>query len=752
MPYLVKGNAEQLFSAFGLSDFLYKSEARDIVEKDLPRTLFFGTEKEANVHLQAWRKEESSHYYTQGNMSAGNLQFLLGIKPFKKKGELDEEYHKHYVCHHFAYVNNEERPCGLMVAYRKDNPSQWLMGLVINTTAAPADREVILLSNIQLMDAIKSFHDGLSITVVLIEKNHFIDRLGLAVLQTLVRTVLNAQQGDIKINYERINLLLRTMVISQEKAILINPINCSELYISLLFAKEDPVLDFIVQKNIYISFTMLNDYLLSDSELHKELNGIELIDDIKTYRNLIQMTLVFYEEKTLESNRKFLSDHAFIRIFGGLMWDPKQITLLPFMLKEGYTQDLMQFILKEDIYYQALNTLVAMELAQKVGTLFENADKLSELQYIHGVADEATKRLCLVFWVKARLTLDGYKEIVAAAKKYPLMPETLVYLDKKGVVVNGIEGLKQQALKPETHLKESIAYHFFRGDTDQVYRKNLKELNPKELEAVSKALYTLKISETSPARDLYEYRLVLEHSKQGEGLRIFLPQIATHKNSSDRQVLINVLYKGVRWGIAEQGKTILAIENKEQQTLANDLRDRFICVKQLQDLEFDNKTITWAAQVDNKKSICFRQVIFQVEAQCKAIFEQLSSSVSTREMLLIWQEQEANYRKNLYKIAYNAFSNPKEFEKAKKGVQDLEKSILAIIDPPRDSKLHKAFVIITNIVIALLSLGVANYIKEKRTGNYWFFTQSKSGENVRALSKEIIRFIEPEEPNDGFNP
>lgn len=750
MHYLIKGNAQQLCSAFGNPQFVEQTNTKDILTQDLSSTHFIGTATQANQHLDLWKQQTSGKYYTKGDMSAGILQYLLGLEPLKKADEDSEEYMQHYSCQHFAYINDTNETCGLMIMYRRDKPSQWMIGFVKKPYLDPKNREVILLSSFNLSDDIKRPEFKVTVALVPFLENQLMKQLGSAFPRELLKNAVNPETGEISKHFEKINLLMRTLHVTPEGATLQDPINYSKVNLSDLFA-ENPALDLIVQYGIHLSFAMLRKCLSEDSRLRKKLEGIKLTDDKRINKNLLQMLVIFYEEKMLKDTRELLKDLEFIRLFGGFMWDKVQIKLIPFLRNKHYSDKLMQLILSEEIYYGTVSKLVQLGLTEDIPQFFDNPkkhpQKLKELKYINDLPDEDCKKLCLVFWVKGSLSLDEYKAIVAATNKYPLMAASLVALDKTGTIIDGIDGLRTLIFSPKAHLKKSIVHHFFPKEQEQTYVRGLRKLKPMALEAASKALSVLRDSRITNRE---EYRLVLNKDKKGKALRILLPPIAAINDSSKRKVLIDVLYKGVKLGIQSQGNVVLAIKNKEQLALAKDLRERFICVTQLQDLKFKDKVIFWAAQENNKKAKCFRQIILRVETQCKTISERLSASVANREMHRAWEEAEADYRKKLYAIAYDALKGPGgnamlNLEEVTKKIKDVEKDILEVIDPSCESTLYDAFIIITNILIAALTLGIANCIQKKRTGTYWFFNRSKSGEEVCALDKKIMDSIKSED-------
>lgn len=757
MPYLVKGNAQQLFSAFGYPQLVMLHDKIDNpVSRDLSRTHFLGNEIQANQHVNIWSQEAASKYYTQGNQSAEILKLLLGVEPLKKNHEEAEEYKRHFVCLSFAYIDDKQENCGLMVMYRRDNPEQWMIGFTRKAHINPKNRPILLLSSVDVKKYLQNPEFDVEFNDDLLAKDQFLAQLNMAFVSELLQEAFNTDEEAINPRFERVCLLLRCINNAENGAKITDPVDFSQINVARLFA-ENPALDRIVKYNVPFSSAMLYDCLSEHSSLCQELEQVELSEDKHISRNILCMTAVLYEEQVinkkkgvLEQNRHLLQDHRFIKEFSGYMWDREQIILLPVLHQRKYPVELIQLILSEEPYFRAVNRLAGLHpgigFTQNVPQYFQDAQKLDALKYIDEINDEDCKRLCLIFWATNSLTIEGYQQIVTAAKAYPLMASTLVSLAQKGTVPGGMGGLKQLALDPSKHLKESIMVHFFANSAEMHYLKTLNQMPLKQLKATSQALQVLRSSAVTEQAD---YRLVLNADKKGTALRIFLPQIAGIRDITQRQALVGILYAGVKHGIPIQGDEVLKIKNREQQAIAKKLRERFICVTQLQDLHFSSEMIHFAASEHDKKAECFRKIILRVEDQCKTISTRLSKSAAYRDMLCQWNKQEATYRKNLYSIAYDALMNPQNnaqdaFLEAKGRIKSAEKEILEIVDPERTSEVSRFFIVLSNVVITLLSIGLLNYIKEKVTGNYWFFTQSSSGEEVRVLSKKIIDSLQPE--------
>lgn len=749
MPYLVQGNAQQIFHAFG-QDWAITEQKDDtkIIHRDLPDTNFLGTIQQAISHFNIWRQQAIGKFYLQGNMTAGNLAYLFGVDPLKKEGEAPEVYHANLVRQDFAYVNNAGEDRGLMVMYRKDDPTQWVMGLMKKGHAAPQNRDIVGLSSFDLNPFIKASDSGVMVSHV-----SSLDPLLQQVDSELPRVLLqNAINGDncINLRFQRIALLMRKLQIEQETATLRAPIPFTELNLPALFA-DNPALDRIVQYKLLaelpLSSNVLKDLLSQPSQLAKEILTIPFTDDERINKSLLKIIIVFYEKGILEQNRKLLTEREVIKKFSGYMWDETQIKLIPFLTQQSYPDELIRLILSETAYYQAINSLVELEpaLTEDVPEFFKDPKKLDELKFIHSLPDEDCKKLCLIFWVKGSLSEDGYQEIVAATKEYPLLASSLVALDQTKTI--SIEGLHQLALNPHQHLQKSIAHHFateLKGFEDTA--SSLRRLNTPELRAASTALLLLK---ESGINDPKAYFWVLGKGKRGQALRLLLPQLANIGDEA-RKLLLKVLYAGARNGIQTQGNELLVIKNPEQLALAKSLHERFICVRQMQDLKLEREKIELAVQEDSDEAERFRQVVMLVEEKCKIIHERLSESVSSREMLGKWKKAEEGYRKALYGITYEGLMDSDVNVRAQ--IKAAENEILKIVDPKIESDLYRflynTLMVIANIVISAVFIFGLNAYKYHKTGNFWFFNQTRSGEEIRALDKTALKLIDPEELTD----
>lgn len=496
--------------------------------------------------------------------------------------------------------------------------------------------------------------------------------------------------------------------------------------------------------NLHCSLAMQDDLSQEHSKLREELACINLSDDERVNKHLLQMLIVFYEDGILEENHGLLRDHAFIKSLISLMWDDSQIRLIPVMLKKNYNMDLIQSILSKSTYYRSCSTLVQLGLTEDIPFYFAKPEKLAQLNYIDSLTDKHKRELCLIFWSKGNLSIDELKELVSATEKYPMLAATLVALDQNKMFIY-VNELRKIALNPRLHQRYSILHHFAEEFDKYALDKSALALwNAEELAELSCSLIILKHTEITSAK---AYHMLLNKDNNGRLLRLFIPGLAEIDTIKHRNALINLLYLSIQNGVISTGKTLLRITDEPLAKAAQNLFTRFMCVKQLQDLRCKNESeikemLALTAQNGNEKAARFRKIILKVEAECKDVHERLRRSAHERDKVGKWQLADEEYRRTLYCLAYDSITQPEENIDLRAKLQQAEKKVLSIVDPGLRGMLHRSLVIIANILITVLTLGLANKIKERKTGNLWFFNQTTSGEKLRALDKDIIKLIE----------
>ncbi|WP_157010405.1 hypothetical protein [Legionella fallonii] len=770
MIYLVQGNVQELFHAFDLEWMITAYPGAQSIGRDLPKTRFLGSADQSQYFVDTWETKAEESYYLSGNMTAGNLFWILNhAQPLRKDGESLHDYEENFVHQHFAFVNEEQELCGCMLMYRQDEPTQWVIALVKNTHLAPEKRDVTILSGFNLNPYIKAA--GLNITVSTTESldASLMKPIHSPGIEHVLQQVIKASCGEINIRAMRLVHLLRLIqvyvihdslpniielesgeinalrtklthlgqlagVSDQVNELPIDLFNPSDIQPQLLFA-DNPALDLLAEYKLSLSAAMLKDCLSKNSGLRKEIEQLVLSDDEQVNRNLLQMIILFYEENILNEHKELLQKHVFIKTRGGFLWNNAQIQLIPFLLKNKYSLNLFTLILSEESYYHAILTLIQLGYTHDIPRFLAITDKCSELEYIHRLDNEDTKKLCLIFWAKGHFS----HKIVRATETYPMLAKTLVSLDQ--TEVTHIKNLRELALTPLEHQKLSIMHHYAEQFGKAAIKDNLKLLDAEELAELIKSLDVLKKSGV----DLSDsYIMLTKSNKQGALLRLFLPDFNKVENDFHRQELIRLLYLGIKNGPVTQGKAIQGITDRTLQHLAKNLHERFICAKQMQDLGFNKGVIALAAEEKGIKGSRFRRIILRVEEECKKVQESLRESRANNDQITQWQKKDKDYRRTLYSIAYDGLTKAAVDINAR--INEIEMQVLSIVDPKIESWLYKALITIANIAIFILTCGIGNDIKEKRTGNYWFFNQTGLGEQLKSLDKEVIHVIESPEP------
>lgn len=387
----------------------------------------------------------------------------------------------------------------------------------------------------------------------------------------------------------------------------------------------------------------------------------------------------------------------------------------------GFNQLLVSNLAYADAYF----ILQKLGLDKEMPSLLANTNKRIDLQFIHGLTDTSCKKLCLIFWVKHHLTIDKLKELVTAAEKYPHLFETLLHLHQE----TSLDNLVALALNPQKHLPKTIK-RLFAAEFKQ-YAMEKPELKVNELEALHRALDVLKHCSVAEKDTLFQ--MVVKNNHQGKLFRIFLLQLSAETDDAIQNELITFLHTGIEKGPITQASILKDLAKDTSGLKAAALHQRYICTKHILELELSDEIVAFAAEKENILAQRFRSIIMAVEAQCDLICERLASATEAR---TAWSNIDKNYRKALYKIAYNGLTTPSyDYENQ---IKEEDSKVLAVVDPELESALQQSLIILANILITALSVGLANLIKGHKTGNYWFFSQTKSGEEVRLLQQQVV--------------
>lgn len=738
MPYFIQGSMADLARLFRqqwMTDIGARSD--QVLAADLTRFSFLGSVAQSKAFIPFWMNSPEKKYYCQGNIHGSNLRCLPDALFLKAEHESFDEYVAACESLSFAYLNEQGEPCGLNFFYRKNDPAQWGIGLIKNGHLAPKDRTIMLLSSTDLQAFIAPSESPCAkVTQVSTLSNPLVDALGSSFVAALYKEMLSNDR--IHPQAQRIKLLYQFFHYQNDALLLDESINLTLLDVPTFFAKN-VALDFAARYNCPLSKRALEDCMLLSSTLNKELKQLILVADERINECLVSMIIAFYEADVLASHRAFIEDHLLKQTTEqGILWNKEQIEAACFLLSQGYPEHLCDLILSKQYYYEAVLVLKELGLSQDIPARFADPDKLLELEYIYNHAkDKRARALCHLFWIKGELQYSEYQQIIDASKHYPLMVTTLIALDNEGLI--SIDELKSMALDPRQYIKHSIVYHFNAQVPKRIsLQGQLEQLHLSELLRCSQA-YTVLQRVKRPAED---YVATLDNTHSGQLLRLFLSHLIDSFDPIYCQTMVDLLFVGVNKGPFTQGNMARAQKDPALKKAAMTLHESFICAKQLQGLHLDLDIISLVTETRNEDAIQLRKIILRVEEQCKKINEHLRSSQNKREILLAWETVANDYRCALYQIAYDALGK-KDNAHALERLKVEQEKVLAIVDPQVKSKIHKILILLANIVIGILTLSFAHAIKYKTSGNSLFFTQTSSGEALRALESDIQAIIKP---------
>lgn len=703
MPYLVRGNAEQFWLSVQQNHMIDESNGSELITKDLVRTQFLGSILDAKTHVQQWLVEGNDQFYAQGNINAGNLfMFIDPTAPLKKNDEEIQEAIQKTQRIQFAFVNDKGQLCGLSLHYRVDDPTQWIVGLIKDTQKAPKERDIYLLANFDLRPCITNADDGVQIQPVDKIQNELIQQCDSDWVKKLLTYVFNPNlsQSDnhpVHPKVKRLNQLVRYLRIEKGLPIIQDSIDLNELDIKQLLS-ENPLLDLMQQYDVLLPFKLLKSSFDPNSKIRKELGSVILTNDSDKDTQLLQ---------------------AYLKL-----------------VDKNYDSKMTQSILSEEVYYLSFLQIEALGYAQDFPDFFNQKEKCEQLKNIHQIQNESLKTLCLVFWSKGDLTNEEFEALIDALEGEASLSQTLLYIDKTGEI--SVNDLYKIAIDRKELLRQTILYQFANEfDKYGLNKQSLLNFNEQELVKLHKSFEMIKsVYFTNP--EIY-YQLILKNELNGHKLRLFLALFDRAEDSAHLKILIPLLYNGVQYGLINQGEAVKSIKDVQLLKKAERFQERFICVTHLYNLQFKEEVATFSA-LETEASHRLREVILRVEERVKAIKLRLLDSAPEAEEKKKLVSAIDDYRKTIYAIAFEGLTLD-QFD-YKKQIQIAEKAILNCVDPEIQSWLKKALVVIANIVITLLTLGIANDIKEQQTGNYWFFNRTQSGEEISVLHQEVNALIE----------
>lgn len=737
MPFLIKDNAQKILVSRGLDSLLKGTTKFTQIELDLGRTTFWGSVKQAQDHRKGWNTvtEDQTKYYVQGDMSASNLFLLQNpqstLFPFIKKDEEIEEYKKHVVRVDFAFIDKAGSMCGMQLVYRRDEPTQWMIGLVKNTQYVPAERSVYVMSNSKL-PATATDIESMEVDRL---NNPLVDAINNDEVKAFLQLALKPASGAISTSTSRLDFVLRFINPNTSEAAIADPVDLQKINLERLFA-ANPALELFEQNDIKLSFAMLQDCLSDKSGLCQLISEVPYTPDTYLRGNKLQLALFFYENQLLPTHRAFLqqlldSTHSY---------DASQRRLIPFLLKKGISSDQIDKFLKDNKCAKALTFMQDRGITEDLARYVNDKDKMEQLQFILQLDSENHRKLCLVFWAKSHDESEWptdtrwFRSLALEIKPYPLLADMLLDQDKNELMSPA--DLRKLAFIPRVHVPKSIAHHYAEEFAKhRLSERDLLALGACEWGALEQSFAVLRQVQN---KDSLAYRAVIKKDtdtdKKGSLLRLILPGLVKETDFTRQQRLVQFVLLDSQ----TQGRVLADISDPKLLAQATKIRERCICIAQLQGLGFSSEIITFVADEQNPKASCVREIILRVEEHCTALQEEIKLD---HIKIQAWQCVEIDYRTSLYAIAYSQCQKPLPEDQLKKRLLAEQDNIVPLVDLGAQSWLHSILVVHANIAIMALSLTIANEVKLQRTGNFWFFNQSVQAEGLRALGGQVFDIL-----------
>lgn len=722
MPFLIQDTAEKIFTAYG-REFLVQEGPSFDIQTDIYRAKFLGSLEQEKLFIEQWTSlsEEQKKKYSQGNIDHNNLFMILSPQPMqrlRKEDESREDYLNQEGYASFGYLTDSGELASMMLIYRKDDPSKWVISICKNPNLEPKDRQIILLSGFDLKP-LSQETNGLDSLQVTASENALLEQLDSAFLREFVFDVQNGEELDNKA--EAINFIARVLNSEDSKNANLHPLDLSKTPLEFL---ADPIIRTIYQHKIELSTEMRMDYLFVANGLRQHLEQLVTQDPEKD-KKLIPIVVALYEQKLLtESNKNFVKQQVIPQIH---LFEQKQIALTPFLIQKNYPSDLFHLILSKPEYYNAVAFLkqYAVGLTQNVALYFADQDKLAQLDYIAQLSCEQQRKVCYLFWAKSTKTLDEIKKLVGEMNSYSPLPQIILKLDKSSMFM---DELYELALDSKARTIQSISNLAVDVFKDQQF--DSKDLNDLDLEALTRLEQCMHVLNNNRIPSISTlYKKVLDADRSGQLLRAFLPDVQK-QNPTTQRTLVECLFKhlaGVGVG-ASQGTQSPVIEQ---------FNEVFTCVSQLQRLGFAEAELRFTAQSQDLKAHCFRRIILEAENTLKKIQVQFHTSSTS---LGGWPAAEKEYRSKLYHLVYEELHNPTTDRQAR--IDAIQKDVLDLIDPQDRSWVHKALIGLANFIITVLSLGIAPLVKYAQTGSPWFFKHTASGEELHRFTESVTAEID----------
>ncbi|MGQ3889101.1 hypothetical protein ACQUW5_08735 [Legionella sp. CNM-1927-20] len=760
MLYLIRGTSEKIYKTFGLSALLRAGTTSKDIEKDLFRTLFLGSKEDCQYHIHTWldRAKSDYKYYSQGNMSAGNLFLLFGLEPFFKENEELTDYYTNKVNFHFAFIDQNKVLNGLSLYYRRDDPTKWMIGLIKHTNLAPNERKVFILTSVNPEPFTKNKKARPGNLISATEAVIFTALLNQPLLTRLLNLSITPngqinsnlevvgqflQYVDLSDNYQDNQELLATLKespseILSNKALQVAQYLQLELSISQVFNCLDET------SLLYRCICYLSQFKVTKARQSGDLlllfNQAGLIEkwDIVMQNKLLAKHLFAVSSSLQVSFLKyafsdefipsllFLVNHnEFASFYEKLNKEEKNINIiwrnlallaqLEWQLpKENFKRALLFkliFNITNIACFQTLiNTLQNNELnLEKIFNATELAQFLADGFYFSHLSWQDTinlARLCQTTeqaqachnLFKLGCNLNTISSLLAAPWQLPILNNLAMFETNKPTIFESLNSLKTQP-------------------------------NPNRKSTLIQAVKLLETNEHSIAP-------FLKDDLKSEQL-CQVPNLLKKQKPTVQPILMKMAYTTITTGRIE-------LLPAELNLLKGEVSSYFIfqfiatlkIMNSLETLQLDNsKEIVEFLTQTNKERALFIKVISTLEYECHKIRTRLRQELPDK--LEEVEQEEKIYRKKMYSIIFKQINYPTSEKDLLREIKAAERPFLAVADIDHHPWLRYTLATITNTVTLLLTAGLANFYHYKRSGDFFFFQHTASRESIKALDINI---------------
>lgn len=313
MPYLIQGNAKDIFTAFGYPWIVNpQNNAREIhnqIELDFPRTMFLGHQKQINTYKGMIHEgyQRQNNAYTQGNLNAEILKFLFGNFPLLEEESLSN-YKNDIKNLAFAFLDENNRPSALMLAYRKNNPGKWLIGLIKDTEKLPEERDIYFLSS-QLVKPFSNENLLVSNQTIPLQNNCLFKAINQPLVRFFIEQAVTSHKG---VNFIFNRIALFDLWLKNDYP---NDLNQDFNLTKRILTEKNHVLDLLSDYNVQLPVNLLKKCLNRNSSLLSIIRGHRSsINQSSNGKDYIYLLIALYETGTFKKNRHLLENKD--------IWDP----------------------------------------------------------------------------------------------------------------------------------------------------------------------------------------------------------------------------------------------------------------------------------------------------------------------------------------------------------------------------------------------------------------------------------------------